>query len=103
MNILQDYEAPDNVLHQQLFEELKYSVPLLCDYIDVFFRLNVEPTSTLESCLMDEMEDLRDFHGKNQTLAFKHRDTVIGLLRHCVLFDLTAKKFIKQNMISMRS
>ena len=40
------------------------------------FRLNEEPTntSTVGSCLMDEMEDLRDFHGKNGSLAFKHRE-----------------------------
>ena len=29
LNILQDYEVPDEVLHQQLFGELKYSVPLI--------------------------------------------------------------------------
>ena len=42
------------------------------------------------------MEDLRDFQGKNQTLAFKHRDMIIGLLRHCVLFNLMTKKVMKQ-------
>ena len=80
LNILQDYEVPDKVLDQQLFEELKYSVPLMYDYM--FFRLNDIPTNTVGCCLMDEMEDLRDFHGKNQSLALKHRDMIIGLWRH---------------------
>ena len=72
-NIFQDYEATDKVLHQQLFNELKCSVPLIYDYIDVFFSL----------C-------------KNDSLAFKHRDAIIGLLRHCMLFDGKAKKLINQ-------
>ena len=66
------------------------------DYIDVFFRLNDELANTVGSCLMDEMEDLRDFHGKNESLAFKHRDFIIGRLRHRLLFDGKAKKLINQ-------
>ena len=40
LDIVWDYETADEVLYQQLFEELKESVPLMHDYIDVFFRLS---------------------------------------------------------------
>ena len=90
LKILQDCETPDEVLHQQLFVELKHKVPLVYDYI-VCFRLNNEPANTVRSCLMDEMEHLRDFHGKNESLAFKHRDTIIGLL-----FEVKAQRLINQ-------
>ena len=69
LKTLQDYETPDEVLHQQLFVELKHEVPLMYDYKDVCFRLNNEPANTVSSCLMDEMEDLRDFRDKNESLA----------------------------------
>ena len=66
MVIVQDYDSPDEVLHQKQFEELKKCASLMYDYIDVSFRHNGSSSNVVMSCLVDAMEDLRDFHSKNQ-------------------------------------
>ena len=72
-----DYELPDKILQQK------------------FFKLNGSSTNTVVSCLIEEVEGLREFHGQNQTVAFNDKDTIIGLLRHCILHDLVAELTLK--------
>ena len=40
------------VLCQQVFEDLKKSIPLMYDYIDVFFRISDDIDNTVSHALM---------------------------------------------------
>ena len=73
LEIVEDFNSPSEVLHQKLFVDLRKSIPHLYDYIDAFFRFNSSSSNTLVSCLVDEMEALRDFHSKNHVLALKDK------------------------------
>ena len=63
--------------------------------LTIFFKLSGASNNTVVDCLIDEMEGLQDFHSKQNTLSLKDSDTIIGLLRHCLLHDTVAEKLIK--------
>ena len=62
---MQDYDSSGEALQRKLIVDLRKSIPLMYAYIDVFSRLNSLSSNMLVACLINEMEDPRDFHSKN--------------------------------------
>ena len=75
--------------------EFRVHVPTMYNYLDVFFEISGLTKDTAVECLLEEMEILRHFHSKHNTRSFKDTDTIIGLLRHCLLHDAMAEKRIQ--------
>ena len=69
METLQYYELPDKVLTKNL-GEFREHVPLMNDYLDVFFKLSGISKDTVDACLIEEMGD---FYSKHKTLSAKTR------------------------------
>jgi hypothetical protein len=95
LEMLQDYELPDEVLKEKMLGEFRVHVPTMYNYLGVLFKITGVTKDTVIEYLLEEMEILRNFHSKHNTLSFKDTDTIIRLLRHCLLQDVTAEKCIQ--------
>ena len=89
LEVVQDYEIPDEILFQKFFVEFRTLLPTMYDNSAVLFRLNGLSKDMVVSCLNDEKENLGDFYGKNNTLSLKiflreFSYLSIGLFRHCL-------------------
>ena len=74
--------------------KFRVHVPTMYNYLDVFFKISGVTKDTVVECCL-KMEILQNFHSRHNTLSFKDTETVIGLLRHCLLHDAMAEKRIQ--------
>ena len=98
LDLVQDFEADEEVLHKKLFIDEKNQLGLMFDYIDVSFRLHGFSEDTLIACFLDELDMLRSFLEKKGTLSSKHTGIIIGHLRHCLVQDTVAQDCLKESL-----
>ena len=73
LETLQNYELPDEVLKEKMLGDSRVHVPMMYNYLDVFFKLSGTSNDTVVECLIN------DFHSKHNTLCVKDLDTIIAL------------------------
>ena len=78
-------------------------IPTMYNYLDAFFKISGVTKDTVVECLLEEMEILRNFHSRHNTLSFMDTETIIGLLRHCLLHDTMAEKRIQNKQCAQEN
>ena len=85
LEIVQDFEADEDVLFQKLFVEERKQMDIRFNYIDASFRLFESSRDTIIVYLLDELDILRVFMVKNRFFSSTHADThnqYRGIIKH---------------------
>ena len=99
LEIVQDFEADEDVLFQKLFVDGRKQVDIMFNYIDVSFRHFGSSRVTMIVCLLDELGMLRIFLAKIRTLETSQHAEIIRHLRHCPVQDSVAQHILKDRVV----